>query len=154
MNGTRRFDCGARLGSHWTIVITSILLTDVFELAQDMASDDEVDPIFLGRSASHQTLQNLLFPRSRAIMDFMPLTSPSTLRRNSSFRYSFGSRPDYQRHRSQALLERHRTPSHSWDKFRKSDEELRAIKKKKVRDFYENQVSHVTRLLTLELSYR
>ena len=103
-----------------------------------MASDDEVDPLSIVRSASHQTLQNLLFPRSRAI--FMPLTSPATLRRNSSFRYSFGSRPEPSRHRSQALLERIKTPAHSWDKFRKSDDELRGIRKKKVRLFYEQQV--------------
>jgi hypothetical protein len=69
-----------------------------------------------------QTLQNLLFPRSRAI--FMPLTSPSTLRRNSSFRYSFGSRPQPSRHRSQAPLERSKTPAHSWDQFRKSDHRM------------------------------
>ena len=105
-----------------------------------MASDDEVDPLSIARSASHQTLQSLLFPRSRAIVEFMPLTSPSTLRRNSSFRYSFGSRPEHARHRTSALLERSRTPAHSWDKFRKSDDELRAIKKKKVRLFYERQV--------------
>ena len=103
-----------------------------------MASDDEADPLSIVRSPSHQTLQNLLFPRSRAI--FMPLTSPSTLRRNSSFRYSFGSRPEPSRHRSQALLERSKTPAHSWDKFRKADDELRGIKKKKVRLFYERQV--------------
>ena len=104
-----------------------------------MESDDELDPLSIARSPSHQHLQSLLFPRSRAI--FMPLTSPSTIRRNSSFRYSFGSRPDYQRHRSQALLERTRNPAHCWDKFRKSEDELRSIKKKKVRQFYERQVS-------------
>jgi hypothetical protein len=44
------------------------------------------------------------------------------------------------RHRSLALLERTQAPAHSWEKFRKSEEELKAIKKKKVRQFYEDQV--------------
>jgi hypothetical protein len=101
-----------------------------------MASDDEFNPLTLGRSISHQQL-TLLFPRSRAV--FTPMTSPS-IRRNSSFRYSNGLRPDSLRHRNQILLERAQTPAHSWEKFRKSEEELKSIKKKIVRRFYEDQV--------------
>jgi hypothetical protein len=45
------------------------------------------------------------------------------------------------RHRSQALLDRTRTPAPAWEKWKKSHEELKGIKSKKVREFYENQVS-------------
>ena len=103
-----------------------------------MFSDEEIDPLTLDYSQHRITqppLQNLLFPRSRAQMGFMQLPSPS-LRRNSSYR-----RLDSGRRRTQALLERNCTPAHSWEKYRKSDVELRGIKSKKVRQFYENQVA-------------
>ena len=136
---------GFHLSIRVSFIITSEPTSSVPHLKQ-MESDDEMDPLALNHSLSHQHLQSLLFPRSRSI--FMPLTSPSTIRRNSSFRYSFGSRHEYQRHRSQALLERNSAPAHSWENFRKSDDELRAMKKKKVRQFYERQVrlSHVSSL--------
>ena len=103
-----------------------------------MSSYEEIDPLAPDSSSQSRIiqppLQQLLFPRSRTQMGFMPLTSPSS-RRNSSYR-----RRESSRHRSQALLERCNTPAHSWEKFRKSEEELREIKNKKVRLFYENQV--------------
>jgi hypothetical protein len=44
------------------------------------------------------------------------------------------------RHRSQALLDRTRTPAPAWEKWKKSCVELRGIKNRKVREFYETQV--------------
>lgn len=103
-----------------------------------MSSDEEIDPLTTDHSSQPRIvqppLQHLLVPRSRTQMGFMPLSSPSS-RRNSSYR-----RPDINRNRSQALLERNHTPAHSWERFRKSEDELREIKNKKVRLFYENQV--------------
>lgn len=103
-----------------------------------MYSDDEVDPHLtpLQYNRSQTSLQNLFFPRGKTQV-FTPLTSASALRRNSSFR-STPVRPG--RHRSQVLLDRSGTPAHNWEKFRKTEEELKGIKKKKVREFYENQV--------------
>jgi len=68
-------------------------------------------------------------------MVFMPLTS-SPSRRNSHR----SVRPESGRHRSQILLERNLTPAHAWDKYRKPEDEIKLIKSKKVRQFYENQV--------------
>ena|SRR5271170_7920480 len=105
-----------------------------------MSSDEEIDPLVLSHHQSHQTqppLHTLLFPRSKTTT-FMPLTSSSnSFRRNSSYR---SLRPDSHRHRSQSLLERSRTPAHAWDKYRKPEGEIKVIKSKKVRQFYENQV--------------
>jgi hypothetical protein len=114
-----------------------------------MASDEEhhldSDGEHTHYSQHHQQalLQNLFFPRSRSQI-FLPLhSSPG---RRESFRRS-GSRPENAHRRSQALLQREQTPALAWDKYRKSDEELKSIKNRKVRGFYENQVrllvSHV-----------
>src|ERR1700738_4649452 len=104
--------------------------------------DDEQDPLSLSRGHSpsishvnhHQPpLQNLLFPRNRSQI-FTPLTPP----RQNSFRSPTRVR------RSQALLDRSRTPAQAWEKYRKSAEEIKAIKSRKVRQFYENQVCSLT----------
>ena len=106
-----------------------------------MSSYEEIDPLstdFAPVSNTHPLLQQILSARNRNQM-FVPLASPASLRRNSSYR--FLNRPhENPRHRSQLLLERSQTPAHLWEKFRKSDEELKSIKKKTVRNFYENQV--------------
>lgn len=112
-------------------------------ICDSMSADEEIDPLapdYLSQQRIIQpTPQHLLFPRSRTQMGFMPLTSPSS-RRNSSYR-----RPESSRHRSQALLERSNAPVYSWEKFRKSENELQQIKNKKVRLFYENQVKMLER---------
>src|SRR5579859_1035976 len=89
-------------------------------------------------SQHHQQalLQNLFFPRSRSQI-FLPLNS-SHGRRNS-FRPS-ASRQENALRRSQALLQREQTPALAWEKYRKSDNELKCIKNKRVREFYEDQV--------------
>jgi hypothetical protein len=106
-----------------------------------MSSDEEVERLApTQRSLSQTRLQNLLFPRGKA-QAYMPLTSLSPRRRSS---YIAGpSQPEHHRRRTQALLDRSATPAHSWDKFRVSDDDLKAIKKKKIRQFYENQVFHL-----------
>src|ERR1700726_1226001 len=97
-----------------------------------MASDEEhhggdySDGEHTHYSQHHQQalLQNLFFPRSRSQI-FLPLhSSPG---RRESFRRS-GSRPENAHRRSQALLQREQTPALAWDKYRKSDEELKRIK--------------------------
>jgi hypothetical protein len=103
------------------------------------STDDELDPAtspgLLGPHF-HSPIQNLLFPRAKSQV-FMPLTSP--FRRNSSFKNL--ARPEVAQHRSQALLDRSRTPAQQWFSYRKPEEEIKAIKNKKVREFYNNQVS-------------
>jgi hypothetical protein len=103
-----------------------------------MASDDEHDLTPGGHHNAHQQalLQNLMFPRSKSQM-FMPLTSPQS-RRNSHRASS--ARPEHSHRRSQALLDRSSTPAQAWEKYRKSEEELKVIKNRKVRQFYEKQV--------------
>jgi hypothetical protein len=100
-----------------------------------MASDEEIDPLIPG-SRQPPPLQNLLFPR-RKTQVFMPLTAPSG--RNSR-RCSYTLTPEYSRQRTQVLLERQNMPAHSWERYRKSADELKTIKKRKVREFYEDQV--------------
>jgi hypothetical protein len=101
------------------------------------SSDGELHTHF---SQHHQPalLQNLFFPRSRSQI-FMPSLVSSPARRNS-FRPTAPSRRETAHRRSQALLQREQTPALAWEKYRKSDEELKAIKNRKVRAFYENQV--------------
>jgi len=110
-----------------------------------MASDEEhhggdySDGEHSHYSQHHQQplLQNLFFPRSRSQI-FLPALNSSPARRNS-FRPT-GSRPEYALRRSQALLQREQTPALAWEKYRKPEEELKGIKNRKVREFYENQV--------------
>src|SRR5271163_68415 len=107
------------------------------------SDDEEEDPLSTPRSSiSHPNFQTLLFPRHK-VQKFMPLT-PS---RHSSFRSSYtnlaGLRHETAHHRSVALLQRTNFPTHPWDKWRKSEVELKGIKKKKVRQFYEEQVSSI-----------
>ena len=108
-----------------------------------MSSDDEVEPLApVQRSLSQTRLQNLLFPRGKT-QAIMPLKPPSS--RRTSYRSSYvagPSQPEHHRRRTQALLDRSATPTYSWDKFRVSDDDLKVIKKKKIRQFYENQVFH------------
>jgi|SRR5579859_3999104 len=103
-----------------------------------MTFDGEPDAATLhwGGAANHahDSPLGLLFPRNRSQI-FMPLTAP---RRNSHRPASI--RAEYIQNRSQVLLERHRTPAIPWDRYRKSEEEIKAIKNKKVRRFYEDQV--------------
>jgi hypothetical protein len=119
-----------------------------------MASDEDYDLTPGGDHNTHQQalLQNLIFARGKTQM-FMPLTSPQS--RGNSHRAS-SIRPEPSRRRSHALLDRSCTPAQAWEQYRKSDEELKAIKKRKVRRFYENQVSTPDRTLKLiiELPYR
>jgi len=68
------------------------------------------------------------------------LTSPSSRRRSSYI--AIPPQPEHHRRRTQALLDRSATPAYLWEKFRVSDDDLKAIKKKKIRQFYENQVFH------------
>lgn len=69
---------------------------------------------------------------------FMPLKSSTSHRH--THRCSSISNSEYLRHRSLVLLERQNMPAHSWERYRKSADELKAIKKRKVREFYEDQV--------------
>jgi hypothetical protein len=103
-----------------------------------MASDEDYDLTPGGQRDIHQQalFQNLMFPRGKTQM-FMPLTSPQS-RRNSHRASSI--RPEPTHRRSQALLDRTSTPAQEWEQYRKSEEELKVIKKRKVRQFYENQV--------------
>jgi len=81
---------------------------------------------------------------------FLPLAgTPSRSRRTSgvgvsaSFGGSFGGsfgRPDFDRQRSSALLDRTHSPRIDWEKYRKEDDELKGIKKKNLRKFYKDQV--------------
>jgi hypothetical protein len=80
-----------------------------------------------------------MYPRAR----LMPVTGP--LSRKNSYRATTAhgtltAQTASLRHRSQALLDRTRTPAPTWEIWRKSEAELKGIKNKKVRDFYENQV--------------
>ena len=68
-------------------------------------------------------------------MAFMQLTSP--LSRRNSIRPQHISRPELGIHRSQTG---NNFVSQPWEKFRKSDADLKSVKNKKVRKFYENQV--------------
>jgi len=111
-----------------------------FGYFRKMSSDEELDPLTApGHYTAHQrpSIQNLLFPRGKSIV-YATLASPSP--RRNSYRASYPLRPEYIQQRSQLLLERNNCPPHSWEHFRKSDDDLKAIKNKKIRKFYEDQV--------------
>jgi hypothetical protein len=77
--------------------------------------------------------RSLMFVRPKSQI-FLPIAP-------SSRRYSYHhSTTEGAHRRSQALLDRSRNPAVAWDKYRKSPEELKDIKSRKVRLFYENQV--------------
>ena len=76
--------------------------------------------------------RSLMFVRPKSQI-FMPLT-PS-----SSRRYSYYHSREGFHQRNQALLDRSRTPAVAWEKYRKSPEEMKLIKSRKVREFYKNQ---------------
>jgi len=106
------------------------------------SDDEEIDPLSEPSSYGtfHQTrpLQQLLFPRGRSqVFTPLTLTSPPPGPRYSSSRQY---RPDFMRARSVSLLDRSQCFSASWDIFLKSDKELKAIKNRKVREFYADQV--------------
>jgi len=74
-------------------------------------------------------------PKSQVFLNIAVSPSPPTRRHSHHY-----SSEGFHR-RNQSLLERSRTPAVPWEKYRKSPEELKMIKSKKVRTFYEHQVA-------------
>ena|SRR5271156_2900826 len=120
------------------------------------SDDEEIDPLISPRgSFSRQSLGNFVFPRNK-MQKFLPLGStPSRSRRSSAVGISASfARPGFDRQRSSALLDRTHSPRIDWEKYRKEDDELKGMKKKTLRKFYEDQVCRIAiALMFAELPY-
>jgi len=110
------------------------------------SDDDEIDPLTVRTPSvsrmnslvepDRSSFQSLMLPRAR----FLPVTGPPS--RRATLYGTWTAEVSHFRHRSQALLDRTRTPAPAWEKWRKPEGELAKIKNMKVREFYENQVPY------------
>jgi hypothetical protein len=89
----------------------------------DYSSDDEDSRV-------------LLFARPRSQI-FLPAPAPV---RRPSYYGAVAVPSGRQQRRSVALLDRSKAPVIHWEEYRKSVKEIKAIKSKKMRRFYEKQV--------------
>jgi len=122
-----------------------------------VSDDDEIDPLAVTTPSvsrlnslvvpDRSSFQSFMLPRER----FLPVTGPPSRRATSYGTWTIGTSGF--RHRSQVLLDRTRTPAPAWEKWRKPDGELKKVKDRKVREFYENQVPYnLGIVLNIELS--
>ena len=107
------------------------------------SDDDEIDPLAVPTPSTSRmnslvepdrsSFQSLMLPRAR----FLPVTGPPP--RRATLYGTRTAEASYFRHRS-LLLDRTRMPAPAWEKWCKSEGELKKIKNMKVREFYANQV--------------